>query len=443
LPEVYGEPPEELIQEDQIDFQKLFRVLRKWAWMIALATGLAVVTAAVLSFFVLQPVYEAQVTLMVTQAVPTTQPAGQPVQGQGLEQVMGLLARLPQMTLKTYVGQLTSESLMKRVLSATGLDKQGYTAKDLARMVQAKNVRDTSLIEVTVRHTDPEVAANVANAVSREFTVFVSEQNREQMAKSVEFLTGQLAQVEKDLAVAREELRKLQSEPRGVAVVKQEFDSKSSDLARLQSEVPQLQVSIDELQASVAELRSSLAAVPRLVTVEEDGRKVEKLNDAYVQLSQALEQRLSELAGKRARLDSVKKRISELEKELAALQAELVEKESKESTVKGKVDQLNQTYLTLSQKITEVQIARSISVGEATILVVSPAYVPSRPVSPKKGLNMALSGVAALAVSAMLSFVLERLDNTVKTGEDVQRILGAPVLGSIPVFAAGEKGERA
>ncbi|MEW6048458.1 MAG: Wzz/FepE/Etk N-terminal domain-containing protein [Bacillota bacterium] len=428
------------LREGEIDLRQLLRVLRKWAWVIALITVVAVISAAVLSYFVLDPVYEAQVTLMVTQALPTTQPGGQPLQGQGLDQLMSVLARLPQMTLNTYVGQLTSESLMQRVLDALDLDRQGYTARSLAGLVQAKNIKDTNLIQVTVSHTDPHLAAEIANAVSRQFVEFVSEQNREQMAKSVEFLEKQSAEVEGELKAARQKLHDFQVQARGVAVVQQEFDSKSADLARMQSEAVQLGVAIDQLQAGVRGLQETLASTPRTVMVEEDGKKIERLNDVYISLSQMLEQKQVELAEKQARLGSTRRFIAQLEADLADLQAELVDKQAQESELRARVDQLNQTYQTLLQKKTEVQIARSINLGETSILVVSPAYIPSRAARPNRQLNMAVSGVLGVMVGVMLAFLLEYLDNTVKGAEDVQRVLGAPVIGNVPLFTGADRG---
>ncbi|MDI6894441.1 MAG: Wzz/FepE/Etk N-terminal domain-containing protein [Bacillota bacterium] len=428
------------LREGEIDLRQLLRVLRKWSWVVALITVVAVISAAVLSYFVLDAVYEAQVTLMVTQALPTTQPGGQPLQGQGLEQVMGVLARLPQMTLNTYVGQLTSESLMQRVLDALHLDRQGYTARGLAGLVQAKNIKDTNLIQVTVSHTDPHLAAEIANAVSRQFVDFVSEQNREQMAKSVEFLEKQSADVEGELKAARQKLHDFQVQARGVAVVQQEFASKSADLARMQSEAVQLGVTIDQLQAGVRGLQGTLASTPRTVVVEEDGKKIERLNDVYISLSQMLEQKQVELAEKQARLESTRRFVAQLEADLAGLQAELVDKQARESELQERVDQLNQTYQTLLQKKTEVQIARSINLGDTSILLVSPAYVPSRAARPNRQLNMAVSGVLGVMVGVMLAFLLEYLDNTVKSAEDVQRVLGAPVIGNVPLFTGADRG---
>jgi capsular exopolysaccharide synthesis family protein len=54
------------------------------------------------------------------------------------------------------------------------------------------------------------------------------------------------------------------------------------------------------------------------------------------------------------------------------------------------------------------------------------------PVSPKKGLNIAVGVIVGLAMGIGLAFFIEYLDTSVKTIDDVERALQAPVLGVIP-----------
>jgi capsular polysaccharide biosynthesis protein len=64
--------------------------------------------------------------------------------------------------------------------------------------------------------------------------------------------------------------------------------------------------------------------------------------------------------------------------------------------------------------------------------VIDKAEIPSGPVSPNALLNIAIAGVLGLMVAVFLAFLLEFLDNTIKTPEDVEKYLNLPVLGSIP-----------
>jgi capsular polysaccharide biosynthesis protein len=57
---------------------------------------------------------------------------------------------------------------------------------------------------------------------------------------------------------------------------------------------------------------------------------------------------------------------------------------------------------------------------------------PDKPVKPKKMLNMAIAFFVGLLVSVGFSFMLEYMDNTIKTEDDIKKQLGIPVLGIIP-----------
>ena len=68
------------------------------------------------------------------------------------------------------------------------------------------------------------------------------------------------------------------------------------------------------------------------------------------------------------------------------------------------------------------------------VQLLNPAQLPNAPVNQRTFLNMAVAFVLALMISVALAFLFEHLDNTVKTAEDIQKHLGVPVLGVIPVF---------
>ena len=68
------------------------------------------------------------------------------------------------------------------------------------------------------------------------------------------------------------------------------------------------------------------------------------------------------------------------------------------------------------------------------ISVIDPAEVPGTPVSPRKSLNMAVAAVLSLMAGLFLVFLLEYLDNSIKSPLDVERHLELPILGTIPVY---------
>ncbi|AMA71667.1 Capsular polysaccharide biosynthesis protein [Aneurinibacillus thermoaerophilus] len=82
------------------------------------------------------------------------------------------------------------------------------------------------------------------------------------------------------------------------------------------------------------------------------------------------------------------------------------------------------------------EIVKLMKVDNVQVLTKAKADERATPVKPKLLVNVAI----ALAISSMLSvglaFLLEYMDNTLKTEEDVEKHLGLPVLGTIAVIDA-------
>ena len=86
-----------------------------------------------------------------------------------------------------------------------------------------------------------------------------------------------------------------------------------------------------------------------------------------------------------------------------------------------------------SEAVIEIKKVDSVS-------IIDKAVVPSTPVKPNKMLNVLIAFVVGLMASVGLVFLLEFLDNTIKTSSDVDKHLGLPILGVIPNYQASKKG---
>ena len=61
------------------------------------------------------------------------------------------------------------------------------------------------------------------------------------------------------------------------------------------------------------------------------------------------------------------------------------------------------------------------------------ALEPTAPDNPKPKLNMAIAFFIGIMVSLGIAFLLEYLDNTVKSQEEIEKLTGVPVIGIIPL----------
>ena len=424
--------------EMEIDLRELLKVLKKWSRLIIAMTLLTAFSAGIISYFVLSPLYQANTLLMVTQATEKLQNI-QNRQQDGLEGVVGNVSSIPVLTMQTYLGQLKSETLMQRIITALELDPEHYTPAGLAKAIQATAVKDSNLIEVKVTNGDPLLAAQIANVLSQEFLQLMTEKNQEQMSRSVDFLEKQKQITDEELQISTNNLMLFQSQPRGVAVLESEFNSKSQAAADFTNRLRTVQVEVQLLSRGIEQLEQEIAITPQTIYTQNYNQNTdtymprEESNPLYLSLAQKLSEKRAQLAEKVGEAEALQTQSINMQMELDYLQAELAEKRLTEEKLTRKVELLKKTSTTLAEKATETQIAKSIDLGDTNVSVVSAASIPNNPIKPNKKLNVAIAAVLGLMIFTLLAFILEYLDNTLKTTEDVSRELQLPVLGVIPV----------
>ncbi|MFA6216199.1 MAG: polysaccharide biosynthesis tyrosine autokinase [Candidatus Omnitrophota bacterium] len=152
--------------------------------------------------------------------------------------------------------------------------------------------------------------------------------------------------------------------------------------------------------------------------------------------------------------EPMQQKLLELEFQLADLMQKYTEKhprviqareqiEQIESQVKGfsgqeleytrltrEIDVNKKLYAMLKEKLEEARITEAQKVGD--ISVVNPAVLPSAPVSGNEKMGVVVGAFMGLILGVALAFVLETLDTSIGTIEDVENVVKLPVLGVIP-----------
>jgi capsular polysaccharide biosynthesis protein len=89
----------------------------------------------------------------------------------------------------------------------------------------------------------------------------------------------------------------------------------------------------------------------------------------------------------------------------------------------------------IANKVAEVFRDRVMDIMKVdNVQVLDDAIVPTSHIKPKPKLNMAIAGALGMTVSIFVVFLLEYLDNTIKTPMDIERYLGLNVIGTIPMI---------
>lgn len=409
------------MEEQEISLRELIEIILKGKYFIITITIIALLASGILSFFILDPVYEAKTVIVVNQ------PTLPKIQGQGLETLVDTLSKMPSINAQTYASQVKTAVVLRNVIEKVGLDLKEYPISIFSKKISVSNIKGTDLLEITVEDKDPKLAANIANTLAQEFVHFVSTTNQDRMSKALAFLETQVKGEQAKLYENVEKMKEFLKQPNGVAEIEQEISTKLTLLSQLKGELVKMDIEKVSLQEGIeagekilanipmrVELKKNLFDNPALYQTLAENRgmtvssvanlelKSEEINPVYFEIKQDIENNKKYLAQILAKKNATEKQVSTISSELEQLQVELADKKTKYEQLQEEIEKSKQNYDLFSKKYTEAQIAESAKIGEATLLVVSPAHEPQIPVGPRKVLNLAIAAVFGLMIGTFV-----------------------------------------
>jgi polysaccharide biosynthesis transport protein len=94
-------------------------------------------------------------------------------------------------------------------------------------------------------------------------------------------------------------------------------------------------------------------------------------------------------------------------------------------------------YQDLTRKLQEAQITSGLS--SDTISIIDPALTPNIPSEPRRALNIEAGSLLGLVVALAVVFLIENANATIRTGEDIYRYSGLPVLSIVPHLSPNQR----
>lgn len=141
-----------------------------------------------------------------------------------------------------------------------------------------------------------------------------------------------------------------------------------------------------------------------------------------------------------AAAQEIQAKVDSLQAQIASLTAQINSADPRtrtdvEARVRPQLDQLLSQQSLFKQKLDQLQVDAALKSGGAQL--VTPASVPTEPVEPTPVRTGAVALVVGLLFGVGLAFLFDYLDDSIKTKEDLERVLpGVPILGLIPAVAA-------
>jgi capsular polysaccharide biosynthesis protein len=146
-----------------MEIKRYIQLIIKWFWFIILIPVLVGGIAGYLNFYVYEPVYQAETTLLITGLSSSGEEDTSTLR---LEDIAA-----GQVLIYEYSAIISSNRVTSAVLSK--LNDPDITQDDLRNMMSISAVNDTRIIAITVTHNDPVKAAQIADVLAEEFSQVV------------------------------------------------------------------------------------------------------------------------------------------------------------------------------------------------------------------------------------------------------------------------------
>jgi capsular polysaccharide biosynthesis protein len=146
-----------------MEIKRYIQLIIKWFWFIILIPVLVGGIAGYLNFYVYEPVYQAETTLLITGLSSSGE---EDTSTLSLEDIAA-----GQVLIYEYSAIISSNRVTSAVLSK--LNDPDITQDDLRNMMSISAVNDTRIIAITVTHNDPVKAAQIADVLAEEFSQVV------------------------------------------------------------------------------------------------------------------------------------------------------------------------------------------------------------------------------------------------------------------------------
>jgi capsular exopolysaccharide synthesis family protein len=361
-----------------MEIKDYITMVRRWAWL--LITGLALgVLGGFLGSIFQTPIYQTSTRILVLRASQSEKTTDTYLSDQQLVQ--------------TYIQLLTTRPVLEGASKLLGFDVK-------SSQISVQQINNVQAFQLTVEDPNPQRAVDIANILVKVLIDQTETIQTGRYTQTEQSIQAQITQVENQISQMSSEIENVSAE-----TVQQQLKQVETQIATMQAEVTQLQNDIRQLTPPSTNEQQRLLS-----------EKEARLNQVQpvLSLSQQIYADLLVL-GKPSDSQNETTRLSQLQTTLQLYQ---------------------EIYINLLNNLEAIRLARLQNTPN--VVPIETAVLPTKPVRPKPVTNISLSAIAGLLLAGAIAFLIEYLDDTIRTPEDVEHILKLPVIGYIGDINTGQ-----
>lgn len=368
--------------------------------------------------------------------------------------------------LERFRAQLTSgfHKLTKPSVTSGEVLGRERVISTFLRAMTVEPVKNSRLVKLHVDNTDADLAARIANATALAYVAMGLERRFDASSYAKSFLEDQIKQTKAKL---EESERKLNDYAKSKEILT--LDEKTNvinqtytDYAIALSKAEQDRIKAEAINEALKRNPEAVSQVLENKTVAVYKEQKTKLEAEYQQNLKVFKPEFPKMLQIRAQIAEIDDKIKQETAAVAtsvqaqydsALRQETLIRDKLNQTrkqvlvtqdhsidlnlLKREVDTNRQLYDSLLQRLKEVGVAGGV--GTNNVSIVDQAQAPLFPFKPNLPTNVAVGLAAGLFLGLCLVFLLEYLDDSIKFPDEVERVLGLPLLGIIPLVKGGRK----
>ncbi len=391
-------------------------------------------------------------------------------------------------------GALSNQSTVNAsVIENVGSSDQGLTDAMVRKLMGRTRViplKSTNIVKVSVDGADRELAAQIANGIGSAYTRLYLEQSAGRNKDAKSFLEEKVADLKLRLDQSEQELLR---ERRRVGLSGDGGDISGQTIALFNNRLVDAKTNFENYRIQWEEVQQAEGGVAGSVTFSEVGsageqytyvgtayellpivdsnslvqrqkqlvqeaqRQVEELDNRYGERHPRVIDAVSNLRATTGNLDrqignvvaSVEKQYLAAQRQVLSIENDIRREEAKQfGRNEGRVaikeveltrDSNKQFY---EEALSELRSYQEKDLQTVPMSVSDRAATPDFPFKPKKALMVLLGFLLSLGGISAIFFALESMKETVGGVADVEKKLGIPVLGIVPVMREGWFGKK-
>ena len=368
---------------------------------------------------------------------------------------------------------LKSNTIMKKVIKllkeehgATIFDDADDPVEKLRSKMRLVMHSETTLFVIEIEDTDPELAALIANTIAEVYMDNNLSRGQSATKQALHWLDKELQRYKQEKLSADERVRDYKFE-NDLVGIEEQYNSVTTRMRLIhqhenetKSSLVTLTVDKDHFAESLSNDLWRVLATQEMDTyptlkgyLDKEAELLKQQNNMlvhYLPTHPEVIELQKEIDGirnlVRSELNSIlnikTKTLEALENTKIALEAEVVKIKEEIKVIDKKINELE--YLTaeatrketifndLNSRLSQVDLSQLLSANN--IRFVDRAEADFEPVRPNLIQNIILSIILGFFGGAAMAFILEFLDNSIKSTEDLEKMLGMPLLGVVPTI---------